>query len=67
MLKRSEEDEQMWQRDRTEKVRGTSACEAGVLVLLAKMVRKNELGFLEHTNYIYDCSDLNQNTYVELL
>ena len=65
--RRSEEDEQRWQRDRTEKARGTSAHEAGVLVLLAEMVRKNELWFLEHTNYIYDCSDLDQNTYVELL
>ena len=35
------EDEQRWQRDRTEEARGTSACEAGVLVLLAEMVRKN--------------------------
>ena len=34
-----EEDEQ-GQRDRTEKARGTSAREAGVLVLLAEMVRK---------------------------
>ena len=36
-----EEDEQMWQRDRTEEVRGTCAREAGVFVLLAEMVRKN--------------------------
>ena len=36
-----EEDEQRWQRDRTEEARGTSAHEAGVLVLLAEMVRKN--------------------------
>ena len=35
-----EEDEQRWQRDRTEEARGTSAREAGVLVLLAEMVRK---------------------------
>ena len=62
-----EVDEQRWQRDRTEEARGTSAREAGVLVLLAEMVRKIELGFLEHTNYIYDCSDLGQNIYVELL
>ena len=41
MLKRSEEDEQMWQRDRTEEARGTSARGAGMLVLLAEMVRKN--------------------------
>ena len=31
----------MWQRDRTEEARGTSAREVGVLVLLAEMVRKN--------------------------
>ena len=30
-----------WQRGRTEEARGTSAHEAGVLVLLAEMVRKN--------------------------
>jgi len=36
-----EEDEQRWQRDRIEEARGTSAWEAGVLVLLAEMVRKN--------------------------
>ena len=36
-----EEDEQRWQRDRTEEARGTSAREAGVLVLLVEMVRKN--------------------------
>ena len=36
-----EEDEQRWQRDRTEEARGTSARETGVLVLLAEMVRKN--------------------------
>ena len=36
-----EEDEQMWQKDRTEEARGTSAREAGVFMLLAKMVRKN--------------------------
>ena len=36
-----EEDGQRWQRDRTEEARGTSAREAGVLVLLAEMVRKN--------------------------
>ena len=41
-----EEDEQRWQRDRTEEARGTSAREAGVLVLLAETVRKIELGFL---------------------
>ena len=35
------EDEQRWQRDRTEEARGTSAREASVLVLLAEMVRKN--------------------------
>ena len=35
------EDKQMWQRDRTEEARGTSAREAGVLVLLVEMVRKN--------------------------
>ena len=35
-----EEDEQRWQRDRTEEARGTSAREVGVLVLLAEMVRK---------------------------
>ena len=39
--RRSEEDEQRWQRDRTEEARGTSAREPGVLVLLAEMVRKN--------------------------
>jgi len=39
--RRSEEDEQRWQRDRTEEARGTSAREAAVLVLLAEMVRKN--------------------------
>ena len=39
--RRSEEDEQRWQRERTEEARGTSAREAGVLVLLAEMVRKN--------------------------
>ena len=65
--RRSEEDEQRWQRDRTEEARDTSACEAGVLVLLAEMVRKIGLGFLEHIYYIYNCSDLDQNTYVELL
>ena len=42
-----------------------SAREADMLVPLIEMVRKIELGFLEHTNYIYDCSDLGQNTYVE--
>ena len=36
-----EEDEQKWQRDRTKEARGTSARETGVLVLLAKMMRKN--------------------------
>ena len=36
-----EEDEQRWQRDRTEEARGTSAHETGMLVLLAEMVRKN--------------------------
>ena len=36
-----EEDEQRWQRDRIEEARGTSAREAGVLVLVAEMVRKN--------------------------
>ena len=36
-----EEDEQRWQRDRTEEARGTSAREAGVLVLLAEIMRKN--------------------------
>ena len=36
-----EEDEQSWQRDRTEKARGTNAREAGMLVLLTEMVRKN--------------------------
>ena len=36
-----EEDKQKWQRDRTEEARGTSAREAGVLVLLAEIVRKN--------------------------
>ena len=36
-----EEDEQRWQRDRTEEARGTSAREVGVLVLLAEMLRKN--------------------------
>ena len=36
-----EEDEQRWQRDRTEEARGTSARETGVLVLLAEMVGKN--------------------------
>ena len=35
-----EEDEQRWQKDRTEKARGTSARETGVLVLLAEMMRK---------------------------
>ena len=39
-------------------MRGTSAREADVLVLLAEMVRKIKLWFLEHTNYIYDCLDL---------
>ena len=39
--KRSEADEQRWQKDRIEEARGTSAREAGVLVLLAEMVRKN--------------------------
>ena len=37
-----EEDEQRWQRDRTEEAWGTSAREAGVFVLLAEMVKKNE-------------------------
>ena len=36
-----EEDEQRWQRDRTEEARGTSAREAGVLVLLTEMLGKN--------------------------
>ena len=36
-----EEDEQRWQRDQTEEARGTSAREAGVLVLPVEMVRKN--------------------------
>ena len=36
-----EEYEQSWQRDQTEEARGTSAREAGVLVLLVEMVRKN--------------------------
>ena len=36
-----EEDEQRWPRDRIEEARGMSAREAGVLVLLAEIVRKN--------------------------
>ena len=36
-----EKDEQRWQRDLTEEARGTSAREAGVLVLLAEMMKKN--------------------------
>ena len=36
-----EEDEQMWQRDRTEEARGTSARKTCVFVLLTETVRKN--------------------------